>query len=965
MSSGKSDRIGSDRIGESVTAGSDGPQESGRLQHLRERAQAALSRGDAAAAPLGAAAQAEVGALIEELRVYQAELEIQNQELSAAQQRTESLRDRFTRLFTALPLPALVVDERGVVCEANREARRLFAIGGQAGGRSIHRLLTDRDDSALGRLLETVRHADEPRSSLHSVGFRTVESDDHPFLVHAIAVHDDGQMPQVELLLVDQTGPKKIEAQRLALERQTERFLRAQQAADIGTWEWNVVADRIVWDATALGLLGLQPEQAVFANTAWRAMVHPEDLPGIVEHYEAQAHADDRFDNEARYRHADGRWIWLHVTGRVLARDTSGAPTRLSGILRNIDAEQRAREAAEAANMRLQRFAERAPGAFHQVTRTADGRSRLTFAGGHFAEVFGVDAQAAIADDKTVRNRVDPNDLVALERAIDDAGRHEAVVQMEFRITDADGTQRWLETESSPEPLPDGSVLWHGFTRDVTQRRRLADAEREARQRLQLACEIADIGIWNWDLDTGHLAWDERMYRWYEVPAEVRETGLVYAFWRDRVHPDDLERIEGLLNASVIRGDGGSDVFRIVLPDDRLRVIHTAWRAERGPNGAAQRMVGVNRDVTELRRAEAALIIAKESAEAADAAKGRFLANVGHEVRTPLNAMLGLAGVLLEDPLTPRQRERIEKIRIAGSVLMETLNDILDQSKIEAGMMRIESAPLRIRALLQRCRDLFDVQAEARGVRLEVATADDVPAVLVGDPLRLQQALGNLVGNALKFTDCGEVRVEVTCADHDADAVTLRISVTDTGIGLTPEELEGLFAAFHQSDSSISRRYGGTGLGLSIVKRLAELMGGTAGALSTAGRGSTFWFTARLRIAPDDIVVEPPMVRGPRATLDAAAPETAPVAGPTPTGAVDLEALRPRLRVLERQLSAGRVDARATAAEIGKLLAGTRLQPRWTAIARAVTGFDFSAALDRLRALSEEEGWNPTQHPGH
>lgn len=948
-----------------MTAGPDSPQESGRLQHLRERAQAALSRGEAVSGPLGESARAEVGTLIEELRIYQAELEIQNHELSAAQQRTEALRERFTRLFTALPLPALVVDERGLVCEANREARRLFAIGGQAGGRSIHRLLADRDDFALGRLLEAVRQADEPRSTPHSVGFRTVESDDHPFLVHAIAVHDDGQTPQVELLLVDQTGPKRIEAQRLALERQTERFLRAQQAADIGTWEWNVVADRIVWDATALGLLGLPLERAVFDNAAWRTMVHPVDLPGILERYGQDAPANDRFENEARYRHADGRWIWLHVTGRVLARDTSGAPTRLSGILRNVDAEQRAREAAEAANLRLQRFAERAPGAFHQVIRTADGRSTLTFAGGHFAEVFGVDAQAAIADAKALSARVDPTDLSALARATDDAGRHEAVVQMEFRITDADGTQRWLETESSPERLPDGSVLWHGFTRDITQRRRLADAEREARQRLQLACDIADIGIWNWDLETGHLAWDERLYRWYEVPAEVRETGLVYTFWRDRVHPDDLERSEGLLNATIAAGDGGTDVFRIVLPGNRIRAIHSAWRVERHADGTAWRVVGVNRDISALRDAEAALIAAKESAEAADAAKGRFLANVGHEVRTPLNAMLGLAGVLLEDPLTPRQRERIEKIRIAGSVLMETLNDILDQSKIEAGMMRIESAPLRIRALLQRCRDLFDVQAEARGVLLEVATADNVPAVLVGDPLRLQQALGNLVGNALKFTDCGEVRVGVTCDEHDADAVTLRISVTDTGIGLTPDELEGLFAAFHQSDSSISRRYGGTGLGLSIVKRLAELMGGTAGARSTVGQGSTFWFTAKLRIAPDDTVVEPPVMHGPRTMLDAAVPETAPAAGPPPTGTVDPEALGPRLRVLERQLSAGRVDARATAAEIGGLLAGTRLQPRWTAIARAVTGFDFNAALERLRALCEEEGWTPTQPPGH
>lgn len=387
--------IGSDRIGESVSAGSGSPQESGRLHQLRERAQVALSRGDAAAAPLGAEIRAEVGSLIEELRVYQAELEIQNQELSAAQQRTESLRDRFTRLFTALPLPALVIDERGLICEANREARRLFAIGGHAGGRSIHRLLADRDDPALGRLLEAVRHGDEPRSTPGSVGFRTVESNDHPFLIHAIAVHDDGQMPQVELLLVDQTGPKKIEAQRLALERQAERFLRAQQAADIGTWDWDVVADRIVWDAASLGLLGLPPERSVFGDSDWRAMVHPDDLPGSMERHTADARTDERFDNVARYRHVDGRWIWLRATGRVLARDASGMPTRLTGVIRNVDTERRAQEAADVAKARLQSFTERVPGAVHQVVFSADGGFALDFVGGHFAEVFGIDPQQA------------------------------------------------------------------------------------------------------------------------------------------------------------------------------------------------------------------------------------------------------------------------------------------------------------------------------------------------------------------------------------------------------------------------------------------------------------------------------------------------------------------------------------------------------------------------------------------
>ena len=235
-----------------------------------------------------------------------------------------------------------------------------------------------------------------------------------------------------------------------------------------------------------------------------------------------------------------------------------------------------------------------------------------------------------------------------------------------------------------------------------------------------------------------------------------------------------------------------------------------------------------------------------EEAEAANRAKSQFLANMSHEIRTPLNAVIGLSWLIREAAAEDRvQVQRSDKIIAAGEHLLGTLDAILDLSKIEVGKFTIDSGPVRPEALVANVMSIMADRAEARGLRL-VSQVEALPKILQGDAPRLQQALINFVGNAIKFTPSGQITLRIKRVEEDDAAVLVRFEVEDTGMGIPPEILARLFSAFEQAEATTARRYGGSGLGLAITLRFAEMMGGTAGAESTPGKGSTFWFTARL-----------------------------------------------------------------------------------------------------------------------
>ena len=272
-------------------------------------------------------------------------------------------------------------------------------------------------------------------------------------------------------------------------------------------------------------------------------------------------------------------------------------------------------------------------------------------------------------------------------------------------------------------------------------------------------------------------------------------------------------------------------------------------------NEDGERLIVSIKDVTAEKAAQAQLVHAKDVAEQATRAKSEFLATMSHEIRTPMNAVIGLSHLALKTALDAQQRNYVHKIHQSGTHLLGLINDVLDLSKIEAGKLSLEAAPFHLHEVTETLANLLGEKLKDRTeLALAFDIAPDVPRELVGDSLRLGQVLLNFTNNAIKFTQRGQILVSAEVRDLDPASVLLRFAVRDTGIGLTPEQMTRLFQSFQQADVSISRKYGGTGLGLAISRQLAEQMGGGVGVHSTPGEGSTFWFTARLGLAPEGAV---------------------------------------------------------------------------------------------------------------
>lgn len=290
-------------------------------------------------------------------------------------------------------------------------------------------------------------------------------------------------------------------------------------------------------------------------------------------------------------------------------------------------------------------------------------------------------------------------------------------------------------------------------------------------------------------------------------------------------------------------------ISRLRRADGEMRDTIYAVSAFRSPDGVPGGLIGVIVDITAQKDAEREAGRAREAAEAAAAAKADFLANMSHEIRTPMNAIIGMTHLALQTPLDVRQRNYLNKVDTAAKGLLGIINDILDLSKIEAGMMRFERAPFSLDETLRQLGDLCALRARERGLELLFDLSPEVPDRLLGDAMRLGQVLLNLVGNAIKFTEHGEVRVDVGLRSREGDTVRIGFTVSDTGIGMSETQLAGLFTAFTQADTSTTRKYGGTGLGLSICKRIVDLLGGSISASSEPGVGSRFDFELPFDVA--------------------------------------------------------------------------------------------------------------------
>ena len=500
-----------------------------------------------------------------------------------------------------------------------------------------------------------------------------------------------------------------------------------------------------------------------------------------------------------------------------------------------------------------------------------DAQARFLGVNTAFEQAFGLQSQQLIGRSDEQVEQQGTGRLALGRQQQRELLEHRGTFAREEEFLFADGQMHSTLYSASSIARQDGDPAGLvGVVVDMTAQKKAQEALRHANGRLQIAQDAGGIGLFDLDFVHGDHHWTPQLERIYGVEPGNYRGGFLE--WNALLHPDDRARAGLAFRAALADPavDMHRDEFRIVHPDGSLRVAQTVGRIERDAQGRATRITGVHVDVTALARA-------RDEADAASQAKSDFLANMSHEIRTPMNAIIGMSHLALRTELTPRQRDYVAKIQQSGQHLLGILNDILDFSKVEAGKLDIESTPFELDNMMATVSGVVAEKATAKNLELVFDIVPEVPQQLVGDPLRLGQILINYVNNAVKFTEHGEigimVRVEREIApapDSEADPqVLLRFEVRDTGIGLSQEQMGRLFRSFEQADTSTTRRYGGTGLGLAISKQLATLMGGEVGVRSELGIGSTFWFTAQLRLGERHPTLRAPAVdlRGRRALV--------------------------------------------------------------------------------------------------
>ena len=410
---------------------------------------------------------------------------------------------------------------------------------------------------------------------------------------------------------------------------------------------------------------------------------------------------------------------------------------------------------------------------------------------------------------------------------------------------------REIPVEISLSTVQQGDVTFATATvRDISDRLAAEHLMRENEERLMLSQAIADVGTWDWDIVTGGLVWSPQIYSIFGVTADQYEAS--YENFLSVVHPEDRDKVTSAVREA-LEFDILYDVeHRLILKSDKERFVHERGQVYRDENGTPVRMIGVVLDITERTRFVTALENAKAEADRANKAKSDFLANMSHEIRTPMNAILGMGYLVLKTKLDHQQSDYLNKMMSSTRSLLRIINDILDFSKIEADKLEMESTPFELSSVMENVANVIGASVDNNRLEVMFATGEDVPCALLGDPLRLEQVLINLAGNAVKFTETGEVvvRANLESVDKDANAV-LTFTVQDTGIGMDDALVATLFDAFRQADTSTTRRFGGTGLGLSISLRLVKMMGGAINVESEVGKGSTFTFTARFGVLDD------------------------------------------------------------------------------------------------------------------
>lgn len=476
---------------------------------------------------------------------------------------------------------------------------------------------------------------------------------------------------------------------------------------------------------------------------------------------------------------------------------------------------------------------------------TTDPVGRVTYINRRALEFCGL-SEAELMGDQWV-NLIHPEDRAWVVDKMQEVHQTRESYEIEYRILSKSGDYRWILDSGGPWFGYDGDFCgFIGTVIDIHDRKQFEEALKTTNERFKLVNRATRDAIWEWDLVTDTVTWNETAPEMFKFPPEA--IGHTSQWFYERVHPEDRSRVYEETNRTIETHQPTSHYeYRFCCGDGSIIDVIDRACLLYDDNGNPVRFIGSITDITQRKRMEAVMEQARQEAEAANALKDQFLTNMSHELRTPLTAIIGFADMLeagLANNNPERQHKYAKNIAMSGRHLLSLVNDILDLSKIESGQLTLHPERLYLVSLTDELQTAVAEKLTQKHLQLTVELDARVPIVMA-DPMRLRQVLGNLVSNAIKFNhDHGAILLKSHLSD---DGQWLQLEVTDTGIGIAPEQLENIYSAFYQAGSSFThlyaRQYEGTGLGLALSKRLVELQGGEISVKSTLGKGSTFTFT--------------------------------------------------------------------------------------------------------------------------
>ncbi|TDP61673.1 CHASE domain-containing protein [Roseateles toxinivorans] len=651
------------------------------------------------------------------------------------------------------------------------------------------------------------------------------------------------------------------------LAREQQQLQNILQGTRVGTWDLDELSGVTEVNERWAGMLGYtRAELGPITTAVWTRLAHRDDLRRSAEllrkHFEGEL---DYYECEIRLRHRLGHWVWVLSRGQVFQRDASGKVERMAGTHMDVTERKSAEQAQQSTTVMLQAILDNLPcglsvfdADLQLLAHTRQFRSLLDLPDSLFGPE-GTSFESIIRHnaERGEYGEYGPGDVDAIVALIVERARHPVPHQIERLRPDG------VALEIRGAPLPTGGFVTT-YT-DISERKRAEITIRDSEHLMRLVIDNIPARIAYWDMDHrlkfankpflerfgGHLA-DCVGQSDVEILGEARvAASLAQIEAARRGEMQSFEREDRSADGEA------SHILTHLIPD---------WWNEQ-----VQGVVTLTMDITFVKKAEAdlrlanqALAIERDRAEQASLAKGQFVANMSHEIRTPMNAILGMLKLLSRTPLTERQQDYTRKTERAARSLLGLINDILDFSKAEAGKMTLDPRPFAVDGLLRDLAVVLQANMGSKPVELRFDRDAALPPCLVGDDMRLQQVLLNLAGNALKFTDSGEVLLQLRLLERRDELCRVAFVVRDTGIGIAPEQQQAVFSSFSQAEASTTRRFGGTGLGLSISQRLVELMGGRIALDSELGRGSTFHFELTLPVGEGsgEPAVEPGIAQG-------------------------------------------------------------------------------------------------------